>query len=204
MLGLILKSAASYLLGSVVGSLLLGRLRNVDIRALGSGNAGSTNALRTQGKLFALGVLAIDLGKGWIATRVLAPFGWPPVHPGSVDAWLPAACGGAVMLGHVYPIWYGFRGGKAVATLMGAVLGIVPRLLLPMLAAWCLIAVASGFVGLASIGAALTFAAGAFWMRLAPPLLMFAAFAALLIGFTHRKNIARMCAGVEPRAKHLW
>lgn len=204
MLEIILKSAASYLLGSIVGGLLLGRLRGVDIRALGSGNAGSTNALRTQGMAFALGVLLIDLGKGWVATRILAPLAITSVHQSNVDAWLPAACGGAVMLGHVYPIWHGFRGGKAVATLIGAVLGIAPRLLLPMLVGWCLVAVLTGFVGLASISAAAILALSAFWARLPPPLTAFACFAAALILFTHRRNIARMRAGVEPRARHLW
>ncbi len=204
MLDILLKSIASYLLGSIVGSLLLGRLRGVDIRALGSGNAGSTNALRTQGKLFALGVLVIDLGKGWVASRILAPLALPSLDPGSAYAWRPAACAAAVMLGHVYPVWYGFRGGKAVATLIGAILGLAPRMLLPMLVAWCLVVVMTGFVGLASISAAVTFALSAYWSRLPSPTLAFACFAALLILFTHRRNIARMHAGREPRARHLW
>jgi glycerol-3-phosphate acyltransferase PlsY len=204
MLEIIIKSGASYLLGSIVGSLVLGRLRGVDIRALGSGNAGSTNALRTQGKVFALGVLLIDLGKGWIATRIIAPQTWPPALESTWHAWAAAACGTAVMLGHVYPLWHGFRGGKAVATLFGAALGIAPRLLLPMLVGWCLIAVLTGFVGLASIGAGAIFALCAAWERLPLPTLAFAGFAAALVILTHRKNIARMRAGCEPRARHLW
>ena len=82
---LLLKGVLAYLLGSIVGSLLLGRLRGVDIRRLGSGNAGGTNALRTQGKRFGLGVLAIDIGKGWLATAVLARMTIAPLHSGAVD-----------------------------------------------------------------------------------------------------------------------
>jgi glycerol-3-phosphate acyltransferase PlsY len=96
-----------YLLGSLSGSLLLGRLRGVDIRAAGSGSTGGTNALRTQGWWFALGTVAIDIGKGalaaWLARRFL-PAGMP-------GAWI-YACAFAAVLGHVWPLFHGFRGGK--------------------------------------------------------------------------------------------
>src|SRR5580700_6338555 len=114
----VIKVILSYLLGSIVGSLLIGRLRGgVDIRKLGSGNAGGTNALRTQGKWFALWVLLIDIGKGWLAVAVIAPILIPGVDPAPADirVWMPAACGIAVVAGHVYPLWHGFRGGKGVA-----------------------------------------------------------------------------------------
>src|ERR1700722_5865785 len=100
----LIKVALSYLLGSIVGGLVVGRLRGgVDIRRLGSGNAGGTNALRTQGKGFAFWVMLIDIGKGWLATRVIAPF-----HASQPYDWLAAVCGIAVMLGHVYPLFCGF------------------------------------------------------------------------------------------------
>src|ERR1700761_4910019 len=101
----VLKVILSYLLGSIVGSLLVGRLRGgVDIRALGSGNAGATNALRTQSKSFDFSVLLIDLGKGWVATGLLAAARIPGVAaaPAPLHAWAVAACGITVMLGHVY------------------------------------------------------------------------------------------------------
>ena len=142
----VIKVILSYLLGSVVGGLVVGRLRGgVDIRRLGSGNAGGTNALRTQGKAFAFWVMLIDIGKGWMATRVVAPF-----HSTEPHGWLAAACGIAVILGHVYPLWYGFRGGKGVATLVGAALGLDLWLLLPMLATWLAAVILFGFVGLGS------------------------------------------------------
>ena len=198
----VIKVILSYLLGSIVGGLLVGRLRGgVDIRRLGSGNAGGTNALRTQGKAFAFWVMFIDIGKGWLATRVVAPF-----HATQPYGWIAAACGIAVMLGHVYPLWYGFRGGKGVATLVGAALGLDPWLLLPMLATWLGAVILFGFVGLASMLGALALAvAGAVGAGEARvPLVTFGVLSALLIAFTHRSNIARMRAGTEPRARRLW
>src|SRR5438094_1497049 len=105
-----LKLTLAYLLGSVLGSLVVGHFRGgVDIRTLGSGNAGGTNALRTQGKSFALWVLLIDIGKGWIATRLVAPMLLPGVAaaPEEMRVWMPAACGVTAIVGHVYPLWHG-------------------------------------------------------------------------------------------------
>ena len=198
----VIKVILSYLLGSIVGSLLVGRLRGgVDIRRLGSGNAGGTNALRTQGKGFAFWVMLIDIGKGWLATRVVAPF-----HTTQPYGWLAAVCGIAVMLGHVYPLFYGFRGGKGVATLVGAALGLDPWLLLPMLGTWLVAVILFGFVGLASMLGALALAVAGALGAWEPrgPLVTFGVVSAVLIAFTHRSNIARMRAGTEPRARRLW
>jgi glycerol-3-phosphate acyltransferase PlsY len=195
----LIKVSLSYLLGSIIGSLVVGRLRgNADIRQLGSGNAGGTNALRTQGKSFALWVMVIDIGKGWLATRVIAPWGSSGAVP-----WVGVACGIAVMLGHVYPVFYGFRGGKGVATLIGAAWGLDAWLLLPMLGTWLLAVILFGFVGLASmLGAVALAVAGAVGDR--APLVTFGVLTAVLIAFTHRSNIKRMLAGTEPRARRLW
>ena len=211
MIDLALRILVSYLLGSVVGSLLMGRLRGgVDIRTLASGNAGATNALRTQGKSFALWVLLIDIVKGWVAIRVVAQLtftgGGDPVSSGQLLAWSAPLCGIAVMIGHVYPVWYGFRGGKGVATLVGVVLGLGPWLLLPVLVAWLVTAMLFGFVGLASMVAAASLPVAVAVTHVEPtaPLLAFGVCAAILIVFTHRSNIARMLAGKEPRSRRLW
>lgn len=205
---LIVKGLLAYLLGSVVGSLLIGKLRGVDIRTMGSGNAGATNMLRTQGKAAALAVLLIDLGKGWVATGIIAPGtlpGVPAAEPG-MRAWLAPVCGLAVIIGHVYPLWYGFRGGKGVATFLGAVLGINALLVLVMILTWLIVVILFGFVGLASMvsAGAVAVAIAAHSSIRSLPLLVFGALAALLVIYTHRGNIGRMRAGTESRARRLW
>jgi glycerol-3-phosphate acyltransferase PlsY len=208
MTGLLFKAILSYLLGSIIGSLLIARLTGgADIRTLGSGNPGATNALRTQGKKVALAVLAIDLAKGWIATGVVAPWALPMelvATPPALQAWYAPVCGIAVMLGHLYPVWYGFRGGKGVATLVGAVAGISFSLLLIMILTWLIAVMLLGFVGLASILGAMALAVTIALRNLGIPLLTFGIASALLILYTHRSNIARMRAGTEHRARRLW
>ncbi|MBV6416449.1 MAG: putative glycerol-3-phosphate acyltransferase [Steroidobacteraceae bacterium] len=200
----VLVVLAAYLLGSVSGALVIGALRGgIDIRTQGSGNAGGTNALRTQGIAFAVGVVIIDLGKGWLAAA------WLPVVAqrfGATTAWLPAACAFAAMLGHVWPVWHGFRGGKGAATLVGALLALSPGLLGVVLGVWLLMVVLFGFVGLASVAAAIALPVAVAFGRVAPfgPLLGFGIAAAMLVAFTHRANLARMRAGTEPRARRLW
>jgi len=207
MLELGLKTLAAYLLGAVLGSLVLGRLRGVDIRSLGSGNAGATNALRTQGKLFGLAVFLVDLGKGVLAVRWLPSAVLPgiAIDPELSRAWLTVACAFAVVVGHVYPVWFGFRGGKGVATLIGAVGAVQPSLLIPLLCSWIAVVLVTGYVGLASMlaGAVLV----VYVSVLEPgnwPLLTFCAATLLLVLYTHRGNIARMCAGKEHRVRRLW
>ena len=204
-----LKTLAAYLLGSIVGSLVVGRLRGgVDIRKLGSGNAGSTNALRTQGAAFAIWVIIIDVAKGWLAAGVLPGLVFAGNAPPTPDAaaWLPAACGFAAILGHVFPVWHGFRGGKGVATLVGAFAGIDLFLLLPLFASWLAVVTVSGFVGLASIAASLAVPVYLLMRDGAQltPALGFALACAVLVIYTHRGNIRRMRAGDEPRARKLW
>jgi glycerol-3-phosphate acyltransferase PlsY len=206
---LLVKSLVSYLLGSIVGSLLVGRLRGgVDIRKLGSGNAGGTNALRTQGKSFAFWVLLIDIGKGWVATAVVAPILVPglALAPPALRVWIPTVCGLAAILGHVYPVWYGLRGGKGVATLVGVILGLDAWLLLPMLLTWFAAVVVVGFVGLASMLAAASLPLYVTITDAEPglPLLVFGVVVTAMLVLTHRSNIARMRAGTEPRARRLW
>ena len=206
MIELLVKGGLSYLVGSVVASLLIGRLRGIDIRTLGSGNAGATNAMRTLGGKIALVVFVIDLIKGWIATGLIAPWVMSPsiaATPG-VAVWCASVCGFAVMLGHVYPLWYGFRGGKGMATLLGCVLGINAGLAVPMLLTWLAAVMILGFVSLGSILAAAALAIALAATHVGAPLVTYGGLALLLITFTHRANIARMRAGTESRARRLW
>lgn len=193
--------ACAYLLGSLSGSLLLGRLRGVDIRTQGSGNAGGTNALRTQGWKFALGVVLIDVGKGalaaWLALRfapaagILAPYS------------IACLAVFAAVVGHVWPIWHGFRGGKGVGTLLGGLLvlwlGAVPWLLF----AWLVVLVSTGYVGLASVIAVACLVPLALITHTEAPQLLFACCAMLLVIYTHRGNLQRVRAGSEPRFERV-
>jgi len=210
----LLRLLAAYLLGSLNGSLLLGKLRGVDIRTQGSGNAGGTNALRTQGKAFALGVIIIDVAKVYIAVRAL-PGLFAPAEAASNAlelAWLQVGCGFAAVVGHVYPIFHGFRGGKGVATLLGSLLALAPVLLLGVLVVWLVMMMVFGYVGLGSMVAAaalpllVLWAGDSGWIaaHAVMPLAAFGIACALFVIWTHRSNIARMQQGIEPRARSLW
>jgi glycerol-3-phosphate acyltransferase PlsY len=203
-----IKSLLAYLLGSIMGALLWGRIRRVDIRQLGSGNAGGTNALRTQGFAFALGVVLVDVGKALLAVGLLPTWQLPgvPLDPGISRDWLAVACAVAVVAGHVWPLYHDFRGGKGAATLIGAVAMLAPSLLLPALAIWFLFVLIFGMVGLATMAAALALPLAAPWiLDPAPlPLLTLTWLMAAFMIYTHRANITRMRAGNENRVKRLW
>jgi acyl phosphate:glycerol-3-phosphate acyltransferase len=204
---LLLKVVAAYLLGSVVGSLLLRPLAGgIDIRARGSGNAGATNALRTLGRKVALVVLFIDIAKGFVASAVIAPWTPPGFAPSSADlrAWTVTACALSVMVGHIYPLWYGFRGGKGVATLIGAVVGISAWFLIPMVLTFLIVVILFGYVGLASMVATGALLITMLLERQGAALVTFALLALVIVVFTHRGNIERMRSGTENRARGLW
>ncbi|MGQ0798570.1 MAG: glycerol-3-phosphate 1-O-acyltransferase PlsY [Pseudomarimonas sp.] len=191
----------AYLLGSLSGSLILGRAVGVDIRSRGSGNAGGTNALRTLGWRFALGVVIIDIGKGalaaWIGLLLYAPAAW------SAQA-LAYACVLMAAIGHTWPVFFGFRGGKGAGTLVGGLLVIWPLSVPFLLLAWVLLLTGTGYVGLATICAALCLIPAALWLP-AETLerSVFAVAAALFIVFTHRLNLVRLAAGNEHRFERV-
>ena len=203
MLDFALKVVVAYLLGSLLGGLIIGKLRGgVDIRTLGSGNAGGTNALRTQGPWFALGVMVVDVGKGWLAAAWLPSLELlgSPVQ----SEWLPIACAAAAVLGHVYPIWFGFRGGKGAATLIGTVLGIQPWAAIPTLIMWLAVLLLTGYVGLATMIATAAFPIYIALTTQSPPLMAFGLAMTALVIYTHRGNIGRMRTGTENRSQRLW
>jgi len=198
-IGLPLVAIGAYLLGSLSGSLMVGRLRGVDIRVLGSGNAGSTNAFRTQGLAFAFAVMAIDVGKAVLATAFAWHFalelGVAPVTAGVVAAI-------SVLIGHVWPIFHGFRGGKGAATAAGALLVLWPEGALVGLLTWLPVLVLGGWVSLATMcGAIAVFLASVWWTwpAMQPQLLFYTGFVAVAMLWTHRSNIARLRAGNEHR-----
>ena len=203
MADIIFKLVLAYLAGSVSGSLTLGKLKHVDIRGMGSGNAGGTNALRTQGKAFALGVIIIDIGKGALAAGVIPAL--TLVSTTAPPAWLAYACGALAVIGHCYPVFFGFRGGKGAATLVGTLIVFAPTLVLPLLAVWLVTIMLSGFVGLATMitAAAAWVLVGVFLLPAERLLFAYTLAMSLLIVFTHRSNISRMRDGSESRNDRL-
>ena len=201
MLELGIKILLSYLLGALNGSLIIGKFTGVDIRSIGSGNAGGTNALRTQGKLFALGVMIIDIGKGFLPAWLFAGLVLPglPLDPEISRTWLMLACGGAAVLGHCYPVWFGFAGGKGAATTVGVLIAVAPGLLLPGLIAFAGVMVLTGFVGLSTMTAVSVMPVVLWWRSGTEqlPTVIFLALLAAFIIYTHRNNIVRMWRGEE-------
>ena len=204
MLALCLSLLAGYLLGSVPFGLLAARLKGVDIRKQGSGNIGATNVWRVCGWRYGLPVFALDVVKGiaavliarWLAVRLGGDAAW--------TAWPPIAAALACVLGHSFPIWLGFKGGKGVATSLGVFLGLMPLPSLIALVIWAVVCKASGYVSLASIVAAVVLPAAAIAMQFTQwaygwPSAGFATFAGVLVIVRHRANIARLRAGTENR-----
>jgi glycerol-3-phosphate acyltransferase PlsY len=207
MLELGVKILIAYLLGTLLGSLLLGRMRGVDIRRMGSGNAGATNAMRTQGKLFGFLVLLIDIAKGVIAVWWLPSAALPGIgiDAGVSREWLTMACGFAVIVGHVYPVWFEFRGGKGAATVVGVIAAMELRLAAALLLSWIVVLLLSGYVGLATMLSMIALVAVVLVLEPSNvPLCTFCAAVAGFVIFTHRSNIARMRAGTENRVRRLW
>lgn len=206
MLELAIKFLLSYFLGSVMGSLVMGRIRGgVDIRTMGSGNAGGTNALRTQGWTFALGVMIIDIGKGVIGTGVVPGIELPIVGI-SQDVsreWLTLCCAAGSVIGHVWPMWHQFRGGKGAATLVGTLIVLAPFLLLPVVGAWVVVLVLSGYVGLSTMVAGFVAPVVLALVRLPEdqPVFIYCAAMSMYLVFSHRSNIRRMLEGSETRTR---
>lgn len=204
MLALVIRILVAYLLGSLIGSLVVGKFYGgVDIRKSGSGNAGSTNALRTQGKVFALWVIIIDVGKGMLAAGVV-PY-LPLSHAFILNpGWTAVVCGAATIVGHVFPVFFRFHGGKGAATFLGVLLMLAWPALILALVVWALALMLSGYVSLSTILAACSVPV---YALLAPadgfasPLFWFGLAMALFILFTHRSNIRRLVTGSENRFK---
>lgn len=202
MVDLLLITLLAYLLGNVLGGRVVGALRGgVDLRHSGSGNPGAANALRTQGAVFALGVLAIDVCKGVLAVTVLPalPAIGPPMLSADARTYLS---GIAVTLGHCYPVVNGFRGGKGVATLAGVFGALLTQALGWILGVFVLTVIASGYVSLGTLAAAVTalaYVALHAESGLASAMGGFTLTMAALVIWTHRANIRRLWRGTEHR-----
>jgi len=195
----VLALVLAYLLGSVPGGLVLGRLAGVNLRSVGSGNAGATNAVRARGPAFGIMVFLFDAAKGVVAVLVL------PLLAGGV-VWLPVACAGAVIVGHVFPIWFGFRGGKGFATALGTILALAPLGLAPVAGVWIVLLLLTGYVSAATLAATLAWPVFVACMGALehPALLWFAIALAVFLFYTHRENLRRLARGEEYRFRKVW
>ncbi len=185
----------AYLLGSIpFGYLLVRMFRRQDVRAGGSGNIGATNVARMGGKGLGVLTLLLDLGKGLLAVLLAK-------HLAPADFNLAVLAAVFAVLGHVFPIWLGFRGGKGVATALGVFTALTPRASGAILLVFLLVVLITRYVSLASIVAAATFPFFAFYSVRHPSAIAIAGFVfiPLLICVKHRANIARLLAGTESR-----
>jgi glycerol-3-phosphate acyltransferase PlsY len=182
---------AAYLLGSIPFSYIVARRRGVDVRTVGSGNVGATNVMRSVGRGAGLAAFALDFLKGTAATLVAMSI--------ERDGGLPALAAATAVLGHMYPVWLRFRGGKGVATGAGAFLPIAPVPTIAALVAFGLALAATRYVSVGSLAGCATLAAVAFVLR-GPSAVAFAATATgLLVLWKHRANLARIARGTENR-----
>jgi acyl phosphate:glycerol-3-phosphate acyltransferase len=196
LLAALLIVVLAYLLGSIpTGYLLVKLFRHEDIRSVGSGNIGATNVLRTTGRVQAVLTLALDITKGfaavWIAAELTAG------APASAPLWTSASAL-AVMAGHSFPVFLRFKGGKAVASFIGAFLYLTPEPMLAALVLFIIVVAGTGYISAASVIAAGTFPIGV-WLILHPPIEVLAAsvIAGAFIVYRHKANLERIHAGTE-------
>mgnify|MGYP001589382685 FL=1 len=183
----------SYFIGAIPFGLLVTRIAGgVDVRTVGSGNIGATNVLRAAGKKAALVTLLADCAKGLLPVLAASRF---------VDnAWTPAACGIAAVLGHNFPVFLGFQGGKGVATGFGVMLALTPWFGLASLLSWLASAVIWKYSSLAALVAYAAYPVMVFSLRSEDhPLQFISLFLFSMIYYRHRDNIKRLLTGDEPK-----
>jgi glycerol-3-phosphate acyltransferase PlsY len=191
----LLSIPLAYLLGSIpFGYLLVRFFRQEDIRTTGSGNIGATNVLRSGSKGLGIATLLLDLGKAFLAVKIAQH-----LAPANYDLAVAAAV--AAILGHIFPLWLGFRGGKGVASALGVFLALTWPSALSILAIFILICLLTRYVSLASIVAAATFPLfGFYFVALRTPVVLAGfLFIPFLIIVKHHQNIRRLLAGTESR-----
>jgi glycerol-3-phosphate acyltransferase PlsY len=179
---------ASYFIGNISPAILIGRVLGVDIRKEGSGNAGTTNVLRVLGKKAAAATLAIDILKGVISVLIGR-------YIGGLD--LAMACGMAAFIGHIWPLVFGFRGGKGIATALGIIVTIEPILGLIEAAVALTFLAASRRVSVGSLAAAVVLPIAAYFFN--PEYLILTVAMAAIVIFKHWANIKRLIKGEEPK-----
>ena len=190
----------AYLLGSIPSAVWISRkYYGIDIREHGSKNAGATNMLRVLGRRAALPVFAIDMAKGFVAVQLAYYSGYVPGSEAMFTMKIVLV--GAAVLGHIFPVFARFRGGKGVATLAGAVLGVYPPAVLLCLATFLMVLLFTHYVSLGSMTAGAMFPVYTWFVfgQRSQVLLVLGIAVAVLLLFTHRKNIKRLLSGTESK-----
>lgn len=202
----ILVAVIAYLLGSIPFGLILTRIfLGTDVRKIGSGNIGATNVMRTGSKKLGIATLILDAAKGYAAVLIgfwfLVLIRRVPINDPQSGWKLAGLAAVFAMLGHIFPIWLGFKGGKGVATGVGVFLALVPKAILIVLLIFAIIFAAFRYVSLASIVATALFPVVTYLLmgRESAPLMPFIIAAALLIIAKHHQNIRRLLSGTENR-----
>lgn len=186
---------ASYFVGAIPTSYLLSRfLAGIDLRQHGSGNLGATNLYRVLGWKYAIPAAAVDIAKGAIPVLIFAP-------QVSTSQLFALGCGVAAILGHVFSVFVGFKGGKGVATAAGVMLGLAPLALTAVAVVWAMLVRLTGYVSVASIAAAALLPLAVYLLEdtTSPALLWIAAAIAAGVIILHRRNIQRLVKGTENR-----
>jgi acyl phosphate:glycerol-3-phosphate acyltransferase len=183
--------AVGYMTGSVPFAFLLARRRGVDLRQTGSGNVGAANVLRTIGVRYALAAMSLDVVKGALAVVIAQGL--------SVGAATPVAAGLASIVGHIYPVWLRFSGGKGVATAAGVFAVLAPYSVLTAVGVFVATVWITRYVSMGSIAAAAALPLAAAAGDAAAPVVLGAVLSALVILHRHRDNLARVVAGTERR-----
>ncbi len=191
MTGVIVAIAVGYLLGSLPFGYWAGRLRGIDLRLAGSGNTGATNVMRVLGLKIGVLVMALDIGKGVAAVLVARS-----VSDNEL-VWVLAAA--AAVVGHMYPLFLGFKGGKGVAVGAGTMLALVPWMGVAAFVLWLCISLATRYVSIGSVVTAIAYPAAAFLTDQPWPVRLFALGTGAWVIWRHRGNIARLRAGTEHR-----
>ncbi len=190
--------AASYLIGAIPTAFLVVKwLRQIDVRTVGSGNVGATNVVRVAGFRAGLVVFLIDLAKGLVAVRVIAPLLAGP-EPGTMRL----ACGLAAIIGHCVPVFLAFRGGKGVATTIGVLIGTAPAAALVFLVVWALCYAVWRYVSVGSIAAVATVPVTQALTGSSGPDIVVGGLVACLVIARHHANITRLIRGKEHGAGH--
>jgi len=188
----LLGALGGYLAGSIPFAVIVSRLMALpDPRTYGSGNIGATNVLRSGNRIAALLTLVGDAAKGWAAVLVAR-------HLGASDAMI-AVVGFAAFIGHVFPVWLGFRGGKGVATAAGVLIAFDWRLGCAVIVAWLTIAVVSRYSSLAALVAALFAPSAAWYLWGGGPVFYAVAAMSVILIARHRANIVKLARGEESR-----